>query len=98
MSNQNQGRRTAGKQNAQPAQQGRGTQGRRKGSTGKQSQMAQQGRGTQNNRKKQNVGNASRGKLGGARVTANRLKNKQGPVQKVKREKNVVESKCDGIF
>ena len=89
-SNQNQGRRAAGKQNVRPAQQGQGTQGRRKGFAGKQSQSIQQGRGPQNNRKKQNVENTNRGKLGGARVTANRLKNKQGPVQKVKRQKKTL--------
>ena len=89
--NQNRGRRAAGKQNVQPGQQGRGTQGRRKGFAGKQNQLVQQGHGPQNNRKKQNVGNANRGKLGGARVTANRLKSKQGSVQKVKRKKNNVD-------
>ena len=43
----------------------------------------QKGRGTQNYRKQQTAGNAGRRKLGGAKITANRLKNKQGSLQKV---------------
>lgn len=73
----------AGKLNAQQGL--KGTQRRR---SGKQNQMGQQGRGTQNYRKKQTTGDANRGKPGGARVTANRLKNKQGSTQKVTYLKN----------
>jgi len=83
-SNQNRGRRIAGKQNAQPAQQRRGTQGK-KALAVKQNQLVQKGRGTQNYRKQQTAGNAGRRKLGGAKITANRLKNKQGSLQKSKK-------------
>lgn len=82
---QNRGRRSTGKQNARPAQQRQGTQGRKKASTKRNNQFVQQRQGAQNNWKKQTAGNASRAKPVGARVNANRLKNKQGSLQKTKK-------------
>ena len=73
-----QGRRRgiAGKQSGRGAQ---GTQGQRRGLDRKQ--QVRGGGGNQNVRKNTRTG--SKGRFGGAKVTANRLKNKQGSLQKV---------------
>ncbi|KAK2566791.1 hypothetical protein P5673_009472 [Acropora cervicornis] len=85
VANQNQRKKATIKKSGRSTQQGRGTQGRAAVS-GKQKKTAPQGRkSTQNTRKKQNTGNASRGRINGARVTSNRLKNKQGSLQKTKK-------------
>ncbi|XP_068685479.1 uncharacterized protein DDB_G0290301-like [Montipora foliosa] len=85
-SNQNQRKRVLGKQNARFMQKGRGMQARKTAVAGKQNKaMAQGRRSTQKNSKMQSVGNTRQGRISGARVTANRLKNKQGPLQKTKK-------------
>ncbi|XP_015755794.1 PREDICTED: ribosome-binding protein 1-like [Acropora digitifera] len=85
VANQNQRKNATIKKSGRSTQQGRRTQGRAAVS-GKQKRTAPQGRkSTQNTRKKQNTGNSSRGRINGARVTSNRLKNKQGSLQKTKK-------------
>ncbi|KAL9965738.1 hypothetical protein ACROYT_G029580 [Oculina patagonica] len=83
-----QGRKKAGRQGGQQAQQRQGTQGRRRaqGTQGQRKAIGgkRQGRigGGNQNFKKNTTGN--KGRFGGAKVTANRLKNKQGSLQKSK--------------
>lgn len=93
--NQKQGKRVAVKQNNWQRQQGsgQGAQGRKRGLTRKQNnQSAQQRKGAQVNqsgpkginRRRQNAGGPNKG-TGGPRAAANRLKSKQGIIQKGKR-------------
>ena len=81
------------KQNNRQRQQGsgQGAQGRKRGLTRKQNnQSAQQRKGAQVNqsgpkginRRRQNAGGPNKG-TGGARAAANRLRSKQGIIQKV---------------
>lgn len=69
----------AGKQIGQQAQQRQGAKGQRRAIGGKQ--QGRGGGGGNQNFKKSLTGN--KGRFGGAKVTANRLKNKQGSLQKV---------------
>ena len=91
--NQKQGKRVAVKQNNRQRQQGsgQGAQGRKRGLTRKQNnQSAQQRKGAQvnqsgpkgTNRRRQNAGGPNNG-TGGPRAAANRLRSKQGIIQKV---------------
>ena len=91
--NQKQGKRVAVKQNNRQRQQGsgQGAQGRKRGLTRKQNnQSAQQRKGAQVNqsgpkginRRRQNAGGPNKG-TGGPRAAANRLRSKQGIIQKV---------------
>lgn len=97
--NLKQRKRIGGKQNAQSLQQRQGTQGRRRPIVGKKSAQQRQGEqgqrraiggknqgrgvggGSQNVRRNTTTG--TKGRFGGAKVTANRLKNKQGSLQRV---------------
>jgi len=97
--NQKQRKRIGGKQNGQSVQQRQGTQDRRRPIAGKQrAQQKQatqgqrraiggksQGRGGGGNQNvKRNTIAGNKGRFGGAKVTANRLKNKQGSLQRSK--------------
>lgn len=96
--NQKQRKRIGGKQNGQSVQQRQGTQDHRRPIAGKQrAQQKQatqgqrraiggksQGRGGGGNQNvKRNTIAGNKGRFGGAKVTANRLKNKQGSLQRV---------------
>ena len=91
--NQKQGKRVAVKQNNRQRQQGsgQGAQGRKRGLSRKQNnQSVQQRKGAQVNqsgakginRRRQNAGAPNKG-TGGPRAAANRLRSKQGIIQKV---------------
>ena len=78
---QNQRRRIAGKNAAQQRQ---GAQGRNRPATRKQKgQVAQQRQGSGNQSYKKNQNLQNKGRTRGAKVAANRLKNKQSMAQKV---------------
>ena len=96
--NQKQRKRTGGKQNGQSVQQRQGTQGRRRPIAGKQrapQKQATQGQrraigvksqgrsGRGNQSIKRNTISRDKGRFVGAKVTANRLKNKLGSLQRV---------------
>ena len=81
---QNQRRRIAGKNTGQSAQQRQGAQGRNRPATRKQKgQVAQQRQGSGNQSYKKNQNLQNKGRPRGAKVAANRLKNKQSMAQKV---------------
>ena len=96
--NQKLRKRIGGKQNGQSVQQRQGTQGRRRPIAGKQraqQKQATQGQrrqigvksqgrsGRDNQSVKRNTTSTNKGRFGGAKVTANRLKNKLGSLQRV---------------
>lgn len=97
--NQKQRKRIGGKQNGEPVQQRQRTQSGRRPTAGKQRAQQKQttqgqgramggksqgrGGGRVNQKIKSNTITGNRGRFGGAKVTANRLRNKQGSLQKV---------------
>jgi len=97
--NQKQRKRISGKQNGVSVQQRQRTQSGRRPTAGKQRAQQKQttqgqgraiggksqgrGGGRVNQKIKSNTITGNRGRFGGAKVTANRLKNKQGSLQRV---------------